>query len=548
MIKNMKNYLVTHKWLLLSGLLMFAAAVLGAGGGVAMAMAVDVNVDDDGKPVVQTEESLRAGATPDHMGLETQLPGKAATATDVRDAGFEAEDLDPRVVDFRPFQFSAEWYFATKCRQVKVNSYVVSHARSGATLLEDTLNVEQTGITAKAFTIPCANFENDAASLTEYAEVFVQGVDGYAEDGKTLEGGLVLYVLSNDDENVKLIALNPGTSAITIPAGTKVIVGAPICSESQMRVPAEAYLPEKVTHYLQKKAANVIITDEWNEMAKKVSFIKQDVLHNGLYNFKRKCAYTHWLGTQKRIDVKVKELGGNIEAGYSELGVLRQIPTVYSYNGKEFTTDDLLGISKLQFATNSFNNHAVAFCGTNALERLQKLFLSLQKNQGNLEFREIPKTGIIVRGWKDMYGEIEFVRDPSLDAIGYGDFIAVLDIDNAVRYYKRNEQEVTQDLKKTGESREAERTIITMIDCICLKGYNAVLVTPASKLSETMSLGGVSAVVEKLPVGLSSTDSLDKTKRYYCTYTIGSFNAGSFIEYDATKTAWKEVEGEITNV
>lgn len=540
----MLKYISTHKGGILSALLMIAAVMLGADCG--FAMAVDVVGSDavDGAAAnVQNEETVRERAQTDTSGLDTQLQGEPANATTVRDAKIEAEDIDPKVAKFRPFRFPIEWYIASRCQQVKSASYVHGHFRSGATVLED-FNESQFTIGRTTKSVSCGQFTNNAAALTEYSEVFVAGVDGYAADGKTVDGDLALYVVSNDGETVKFVAINPiGTGEITIPVNSKFVVGATACSESQMLVAPEAYLPERDDLYLQKKIANVIITDEWEQMAKKVEFIVKDVLHNGLYNFKRKCARTHWLGRQARIDVKVKELNNSIESTYFERGILRQIPMVYTYNGTEFTINDFFGMSRLQFAKNSESNTAVAFCGQNAIERIMKLAYKTADHEGSIEFQDVTEMGINVHKWHDLYGTIEFVHDPTLDDIGYDDFIAIIDIDNAVRYWKRNEKTETQDLKKTGESREAKRTIISMIDCIGLKGYNAVLVTPASKLADTLQLGGVSSIVESAPEGLSSTTSLDTGKKYYLGYALDSFAAGTIIEHNGT--SWVEFSGEL---
>ena len=530
---------------ILSVLLMAAAAVLGADG--SFAMAVDVAGTEAGggeiTPDVQTEESLRAAAQEDTKGLDTQLQGKSATATDVRDAGIEESDIDPKVARFRPFRFPIEWYIANKCRQVKCTSYIQKHYRSGATVLED-VNKSEITVGKSTFSKDCSIFENNAASLTECSVIFVPGVDGYAADGVTVDGDLTLYVVQNDDDKIKLVALNPkGAGNITIPVGTKFVVGATACSESQMLVAPEAYLPESDELYLQKKIANVIITDEWKEQAKKVEFITKDVLHNGLYNFKRKCARTHWLGRQARIDVKVKELNGNREATYFERGILRQIPMVYAYNGTSFSFTDFMGMTRLQFAHNSENNYAVAFCGLKAFQMIQEFAYNTSVHNGSVKFEDIQEMGINVRRWKDALGTLDIVHDPTLDDIGYEDRIAIIDIENAVRYYKRNEKQMTQDMKKTGEAREAERTTISMIDCIGLKGYNAVLVTPASKLADALQLGGVSTLVETLPADVSSTSGLDTTKMYYLGHAVGSFVAGTIIKYNGS--AWEEFDGTL---
>ncbi len=533
------NFIKTHKLSILSLLLVAAAAALGAD--CSYAMAVDVVTGSGDEPDVQTKDSLDASLQPDSTGLNTQQQGSATTATDTRDKGLEAEDIDPEVAKFRPFRFPIEWYVANKCKQVKSSSYEHSHYRSGATVLEDTYNKALT-VKKAVVSVSCADFTNSGESLAECSEVFIPGVKGYAEDGTTVDGDLALYVSQNDGDTIKLVPLNGNAAGVSVPSGSTFIVAATACSESQMNVAPESYLPEKDTVYLQKKIANVIITDEWKEQAKKVPFITQDVLHNGLYNFKRKCARTHWLGRMKRIDVKVKELNGSVEAVYFEKGILRQIPMLYTFNGDDMQFEDFMGMTKLQFTENAANNYAVAFCGKNAITRIMKLANSVTTNK-NIEFTDVKEMGIKIRKWTDNFGTLDFVHDPTLDDIGYEDFIAILDIENAVRYYKRNEKQNTQDMKKTGEAREAERTSISMIDCIALKGYNAVLVCPASKLDKAQALGGVSAYVTTATADSPAT--LDTTKKYYLSASRDGFNAGTIIEYDKDLKVWKEFEGNI---
>ena len=537
----MKNIVTTHKWSILSMLLVIAATVLGADS--CFAMAVDVATDGSGNVEVQDKEKLEEGLAADTSGLKTQQQGDAATATDARDKGLEAEDIDPYIAKFQPFKFPLEWYIANKCKQVKSTSYEHSHYRSGSTVLEDTYN--GSGLTFKkaAVTVPCSDFAGNADSLTESSTVYVPGVDGYADDGVTVDGDLVLFVASNDGDNVKLVPINAKAGGVAVASGSEFIVGATACSESQINVAPESYLPDKDTLYLQKKNASIIITDEWKAMAKKVPFITKDVKDNALYNFKRKCARTHWLGRQARIDVKVKELNGQPEAVYMERGVLRQVPMVYSFNGNDISLDDFTAISKLQFTDNAATNYAIGFCGKEMMTRIERMMNSLVSLKKDVTFTEVNEVGIIVHKFRDVFGTLEVVYDPTLNDIGYSNHMVVIDIENAVRYFKRNEQETTQDMKKTGESREAERTTISMIDCIGLKGYNAVLVCPASELDSVQKLGGVSAYI----TNASAETVLDTSKKYYLTekHTATGFEAGTIITYDATQKKWVEFEGNI---
>jgi hypothetical protein len=113
-------------------------------------------------------------------------------------------------------------------------------------------------------------------------------------------------------------------------------------------------------------------------------------------------------------------------------------------------------------------------------------------------------------------------------------------MENAVHYVKKMEQEKKQDLEKNGENREAERRIITTIDCVGLKGYNSVIFGPANLAGRMRGLGGVSVFAEKaetLPASPTNGTVI------YLTKAANGFEAGTLVKWDGT--AWVEYEGVI---
>ena len=581
------DFLKGHKLGILSALLVCAAAALGADPGFAMAVdpvtladpanpsgnmeTHDGSTNPEGRP---GDEALQA----DEQGGKTQLQGKSATATDVRDAGLEAEDFDKDIVNFRKFRFPIEVFISNQCRPVKCNSYEHGHFRAGSTDLDAIYGGADIAITGgsntsvafdgtnsvlsykaseKTLTIPAAYFENPE-SLTISSTVYVSGIDGFdknASGSEVSDGELALVVLDNqgEDGNIKFLVNNPptvGTNSITIASGAVFMAGATACSESQIRVAPETWLPEKRIVYLQKMNMSCIITDEFEEQDKKAGHQTKDVLANAMFNFRRKMARTHWLGKMGRDDVKVKELNGNREAAYRSEGILRQIPMMYTH-GESLADDDMMAITSLMFTENSASDSATAFCGKRAMKRIMKLVNSATHFK-DVSKVEVNKYGIKVRNWVDNFGSIEFVYDPTLDDIGYQDFMVVVDLKNAVRYYKRNEKDFTQDMSKSGEAREAKAYNKSVIDCVCLKGYNAVLVCPSSLALKASKLGGIEASFESvsaLPTEAGSTNAAAwaaaKAKRYYLTADDNNagFLKGTIVEWDSDLGDWKEFEG-----
>ena len=519
-------------------LLSVLAVALGADSAFAMSVAAEV-----------TTEST--DATADDKGLATQLDGQAATATHATESGFEEDEIEQKIAVFRPYRFPLEYDIVKNAQQVAVKSYHPIHYRSGSNELEtiytgNTVNTAATiGAGVTTLTIACADLGAGKEALTPFSTVYVKDVMGYnvepTADGSlagTVEDGcLALFVTKNDGANVVFHVLNGAKSkTITIEKGAVLTIGTTAAYEAQMVVEPDNYQPVQKEVYLQKKLSNIVFTDEWLEQAKKVPFIEKDIRHNALFNFKRKNARTHWLGVKNRIKVKVDNLGEQFV--YFEEGVLRQIPMFYPYANGVLEFADLNAIAKMQFTDYAANNEARVYCGKNAIERLLNIDMTVHKE---IKFEDVNEAGMTIRKWKNNFGTLEFVHDPTLDDIGYEDFFVVVDIKNAVRYVKRDQRTDKQDMKKgTGEVQEAQREIFSMIDCIALKGYNAILVGPSEKMGMVASLAALNNIytrAEALP------GSPKEGTIILLTEDNGGFAAGTIVIYK--NGSWMEFEGEL---
>jgi len=569
------NFIKTHKMSVLSSLLVVAAGLLGADLGFAMAVdpvelspaanpsdnmdTYDASTNPGGRPA---DEALQE----DEQGGKTQLQGKAATATDSRDAGLEAEDYDKDVDEFRPFAFPIETYIARQCRPVKVNSPVHGHWRTGSTDLDAVWNGDAVTISPAAVSttpynknnnvlkLAVASFDNPEC-LTEFSTVVVKGVAGYKKDesgNEVADGELMLFVLDHKDSSdyVQFKVINPPIDAVTpttvsIPQYAEFKSMATACAESQMHVASETYLPEKFDVFLQKKIVTCVITDALEEQIKKVPHTKQKILANAEYNFKRECARSHWNGTKARVDVFVPETG-NRESVYFENGILRQLNMLYTLSGNVLTDDDLLVMSTLQFTDNSQSDEATVFCGKKAMQRLIKLVNSADKYKdvGRVEVNDY---GIKVRNYRDNFGSFEFVYDPTLNDIGYEEAMIVVDLRHATRPYMVNKKQTTRDMSKTAEAREAKEYNLCKYDCVALNGFNSMLVLPANAALTQANLGGIVASfqsVSALPTG-SALTAAAKLLKYYLTAddATAGFKKADIVEWDTDLNTWVKFQG-----
>lgn len=546
-MKHAFNFFTSHKMGFLSLLLVAFAAVLGADSSFAMAeVALTGKGDNTGDGFSQEYTK----AAEDTKGLETQHQGEGATAGAARAAGLEVEEIDQIIAKFRPFRFPLEWFITNRMTQQKATSYEQTHYRSGATVLEAVTGEKFTskGTFAKknvAFSVSTGAFVSGVESIHEYDTIYVKDVMGYADDGETEDGGLFLFVTKKDEDSVRLVVINPpktvtADGGLEIPSGTKLVICGNACSESQMIVDPETYLPSSDTLFLQKKISNIVMTDEWLEQARKVKFVQKDVVDNGLYNHKRKCARSHWLGRQFMTTINVKDAKIGAEPVYFERGILRQVNMSYMHDGEDYNWNDLIAISKMMFTENAANTTAVGLCGKNAMQRLLRLAANVDV-QRSLKYERNDEMGVSIHKWHDGFGTIEFMLDPTLDDIGYQDFIVILDLENAVHYVKKIEAETSQDLKKTGEAREAQRRIIQTIDCVGLKGYNSMIVGPASAAARVRALGGVSLniITSETLTGIANPTEgmvvyLTEVDGEYMAEEAYQYKGGSWVIYEGT--------------
>jgi len=550
---NTINFLKTHKMSILSVLLVAVAAVLGADSSFAMAvdpvdLAANPNPSDEANGGI---EARPAGEKPveDLAGLKT-TQHSAATATDVKDAGLEAEDYDKDVVEFNKFKYASETILASKVKPIKVKTYTPEHFRIGQPDLDAVAKKAVTiGAGINKISVSVDDISNVEA-LIEYAVVSVEGVTGYAKDagGNEYESGnLQLFVLNHNDDTSKVVfrVSNPSaTKSITIPLGTTLHVCATAGSESQMKSSPVTFLPEKTGVTLQKKIETCIMTDEFKEQMKKTPITKADVIQYVTDIFKRKCARSHWLGEGDRVDVKVKETGGNREYTYIEKGIFRQIPGLYTHD-EEMSDDDFMAMSAMMFTNYAQSDNATAFCGRNEMMRIMRLINKTERMRDASKV-EVNDYGIKVRKWSDNFGTIEFVYDQTFDELGMSDYMAILDLSSMVRYYKRDEQTNSLDMKKTSDQREAEIWNISRIDCYCLKGGNALVVCPKTLATKAATLGGIKDHYAKAADLAAS--SIDKSKIYYLTADQTGENAGlkagMLVEYNEV-VGWEQFHGRV---
>ena len=222
---------------------------------------------------------------------------------------------------------------------------------------------------------------------------------------------------------------------------------------------------------------------------------------------------------------------------YFSKGIRWQFKRQYDLSSK-ITFADLINLSMVKFTGFNCTKRAIWLLGKQLLNDIQKIDLTLHKN--------ISVTGDKVFGIEctkihTVFGDIDLVHDPTLDALGYAHCGGLIDENGLVRYYMKNEDAKTENV----DGEEAKREVVMTIDCLCLKGYSHIWVNGAAAESDIPGASHVTsaAVLPDDPnlndVVILTADvnhDVDGTSKLW-------FSAGTVVTYNGT--TWVEYTGEI---
>lgn len=524
---------------LLSFMFVLCAAALGVDSGFAMAV-----------EVLPSEEGAQE-KTPDTIGEETQIPDSGLSATTNRENGLTREDIEKSMVMFKPFKTPLAHDIITEAAQVTVSDYERTHFRAGAPVVEVTTTGQVTATIDESDKHQEVEFDStklDKKSLrllTEGKNLFVPGVQGYDETGAEVSGCLSLFVIENDGNKVVAYVDNPQNGVATvIPADRKILIGTVAAAESQMVVAPTSIVPTRSTAYLQKRISNIVVTDEWKKNPTKFAFDIDDQKQNAMFEFLVQNEITDLFGFKKKRIVAVgKHMAP--EAVYQAEGIVRQIKMHYAYEKGKLTAPDLNAIAKMMFTNNAANNKARVYCGKDFLEALMNIDFTVHKE---IKFEVVDEGGITINGWRNNFGSLHFVHLPILDLVGMENNALVIDIWNANRYVKEGEVTATIDMKQGagGDNRQATREVYMRTDCICLKGYNAILVGPSDEIAGVMSNFSNISTQFTSAAKLSEVANPTHGTIVYLTAADSGFAANSLVEWDlyaGENGEWKPFNG-----
>lgn len=553
-MKKVMNYFSFQS--VLKMVLMLLAVATG-GGVLALADNVEPQIGDEGvepasKETVEAKEPVNPDTndrlSPGDKKDGQDLTGSQASSTQLREGGLLDKEWDSEIVKFYPFKTPILSIVRRMAKTVNIKNWSVSHQRVGGETLDG--QVTQKIVAGDTVEINSTNFSGSIRPFYKGTTVIVSGVPGYKEGSKTkTEGTLMLYVIEANGKKAVMQAVNgiPKNEGDTrenldnmtcpeIPVGTTLLAASSAASESQLTITPENFQPREKSVYVQKKLLNIVFTDDYEKVKKEQPITVADLKTDAIIKYNLRAERTYLMGIKSRFKAETGD--GQIEDVYTSEGIINQLTNTYAI-GDEYTLSDLIAISKLQFTEFSENDRCFAFCGKNAIERLENIKLEGSHQNDFINHNEFD---LSFKRFKDTFGSLDFIWAQTLDLMGMSDFMVIFDPKASRRYVKIGKREQTNDMSKGGgEVRDAKRWIHQEADSVALRGYNSILVGPASKINKiaTESLGAIISAAE-LPATPAKGMKVALTKDYVNGET--TYEAGTVYYYDGS--AWSVYAGQ----
>lgn len=532
-------------------------AVATGGGVLALADNVEPQIGNEGvepasKETVEAKEPVNPDTndrlSPGGKKDGQDLTGSQASSTQLHEGGLLDKEWDSEIVKFYPFKTPILSIVRRMAKTVNIKNWSVSHQRVGGETLDG--QVTQKIVAGDTVEINSTNFSGSIRPFYKGTTVIVSGVPGYKEGSKTkTEGTLMLYVIEANGKKAVMQAVNgiPKNEGDTrenldnmtcpeIPVGTTLLAASSAASESQLTITPENFQPREKSVYVQKKLLNIVFTDDYEKVKKEQPITVADLKTDAIIKYNLRAERTYLMGIKSRFKAETGD--GQIEDVYTSEGIINQLTNTYAI-GDEYTLSDLIAISKLQFTEFSENDRCFAFCGKNAIERLENIKLEGSHQNDFINHNEFD---LSFKRFKDTFGYLDFIWAQTLDLMGMSDFMVIFDPKASRRYVKIGKREQTNDMSKGGgEVRDAKRWIHQEADSVALRGYNSILVGPASKINKiaTESLGAIISAA-KLPATPAKGMKVALTKDYVNGET--TYEAGTVYYYDGS--AWSVYAGQ----
>lgn len=358
------------------------------------------------------------------------------------------DTIDEKVAKIRPYDVVID----TIARQIKdvrtCESQVVRHYAIDVVDLNASVKTAYAGGGSQTALDTSSN-EIFASEQT----IFVDGINGYREDGATVdaEHQLMLYVVGKDGNGAPLVTAINGMGSNNqtipaIPANTKLTRGGRAGAETQIQTDAYIGVPTDYPQYLQKFMAQVEMSDIFQRADKEVDWEFTDAEEEAVFDMKRVQNVTFWKGVRRRLRIKNAHIQKAEDIYFTE-GIWTQAGKDFDFGGVPVDTKNLVALMKHAFTGNASGKKKILICGSDFLEALEQVeynkvvFVGTKMQAYGLEFNSIVSK----------FGTLLSAHDQSLDDMGMSDKAFILDAD-FLRKWTMGWRVNEFDFRKSGQS------------------------------------------------------------------------------------------------
>ena len=422
--------------------------------------------------VVENGASLEKGAA----GVVDQANGSPVTVSQQANAngGIAPGNLIETDIDKELFAFEGEepslMNLMLKAKSVSVKSPIVEHYMIDEPRCQMTTNADLSASTGQTATLPLDASDQNLAQ--KYDTIIVKNVNGYDENGVETPGqDLMLFVVGTETSSnnpivravngVKSNATDLYSKVPAIPSGTKLVILDNALYETQHMVPPASFSPQPTLVYLQKRGMTQIVSDYFDAQKKRIPFGSALIAEQMIRNFKRRGNRTLWVGRKGKFIVRTEKVGD--QNVYTTEGIRWQVKKEFQHSGS-WTIEQIIALTKMYFTGEDVPRTGLALCGKNFLENIQCV-----------DYSKHPEIQIQVAtntiGWKTtrihtVFGDIDIMREPALDKLGYSNSAMIIGEDRLVHYKYTQEHNVNEKI----EGEEAKSKSIVTWDALALKG------------------------------------------------------------------------------
>ncbi len=518
-----------------------------------LAAALYLMADDVAGLMLATVNAVPAGSPKPSNGiggLATQGIGDATTVSNASELGSDLidADVDDQITSIASDESIIDTIKRRIRRQVRVNSFEVDHYLIDDKRSKAYTNETYTGINATRAEIPFST-TGERKIFQEYYTAICKGVNGYDPTGQVELPGvdLMLFFVGKNSTTEAPIAMAVNGPKVnssddycvvpTIPAGTEVILLSSAAYETQKFIAPSTIVPVPERMFLQKQLCNSIVSDYFAAQKKRILFSESQIAEAVLRQFRLESCRTAWVGQPGKFKVQAMDNAMGYQWDYFSKGIRWQFKRQYDLSSK-ITLADLINLSMVKFTGFNCTKKAIWLLGKQLLNDIQKIDLTLHKNisvSGDKVF------GIECTKIHTVFGDIDLIHDPTLDALGYAHCGGLIDENGLVRYYMKNEDAKTENV----DGEEAKREVVMTIDCLCLKGYSHIWVNGSATESDIPGASKVTSAAT-LPESPVLNDvvilTADVNHTVNGTPTLW-FSAGTVVTFNGT--TWVEYTGEI---